>query len=139
VNLKIINSDFLKFFPEGVTPLPPVTHINLDPSCSGSGMGGPATTDKKRLQTLSNFQQKMLKHAQHAFPSVGTICYSTCSLNEIENESVVTSVVDEFRFEIAKQPLPAPWWSMDNDDGWVRITPEKNNCRGFFLAKLVRK
>jgi putative methyltransferase len=135
VTVKVINIDFLKLFPEEYQ-LGHVTHINLDPSCSGSGMEGPNTKGEKQLQQLASFQSMMLKHAQNAFEKVDTICYSTCSVHSIENELVIKSVLSP-AFRLDTQPLPA-WWTTTSEDGFIKTTPESHNCRGFFLAKLVR-
>lgn len=135
VKVKVVTSDFLKLFQEDFET--PVTHINLDPSCSGSGMPGPSTKGSERLKTLSAFQSKMLKHALHAFDTVKTVCYSTCSVMAVENQDVVNDNIMESRFRIETKPLPA-WWTEACDDGFIRTTPAENKCRGFFLAKLVR-
>jgi len=139
VTVKVIKEDFLKLFADDarLTTTIPVTHINLDPSCSGSGMDGPKTNGKKQLQSLASFQSMMLKHAQNAFDKVQTICYSTCSVFSVENEEVVTSTVSP-QFEIHPQPLPSEWWT-PSDDSFIRTSPDTHKCRGFFLAKLVRK
>ena len=135
VNVKVVTADFLKLFPEDFET--PVTHINLDPSCSGSGMVGPSTKGAERLKTLASFQSKMLKHALNAFETVQTVCYSTCSVLSVENEDVVNENIMDSSFKIETKPLPA-WWTSTCDDGFIRTTPEKDKCRGFFLAKLVR-
>ncbi len=78
-----------------------VTHILVDPSCTGSGIFGRIdynpkvynhfnlyvhfvviiqNTDKCRLRSLCAFQKRALKHAM-SFPSVQRVVYSTCSLH----------------------------------------------------------
>lgn len=138
VTVRVVKEDFLKLFPEDprLASAVPITHINLDPSCSGSGMEGPKTNGKKQLQSLSAFQSMMLKHAQNAFETVHTVCYSTCSVFSIENEQVVKSTLSP-QFEIHPKPLAFDWWV--SPDEFIRTSPETYNCRGFFLAKLVRK
>ena len=111
------NEDFLRCDPLSE---PRVTHILLDPSCSGSGIVNRADyaliplaaqqgkkrkrvatvatadaveqTAKGRLQELSQFQKAMILHAM-LFPSAVKICYSTCSVHAEENEQVVVSVL----------------------------------------------
>jgi 16S rRNA (cytosine967-C5)-methyltransferase len=139
VKIQVLNVDFLTLFQEdprvsnwGV----PVTHINLDPSCSGTGMDGPVTRGKDRLKTLASFQSKMLKHALNAFERVKTVCYSTCSVLEIENEEVVHATLESSAsFKIDTKPLPS-WWKKEGE--FIKTRPEEDECRGFFLAKLVR-
>ena len=137
VKVSVIVDDFLNLFSEDPRIVCPVTHLNLDPSCSGSGMTEtPTTKGERELRTLASFQAKMLRHAQQAFDTTATVVYSTCSILPIENEQVVKAALDDTKFAVDPQPLPS-WWK--SEDEFVRTTPEKNQCRGFFLARLVRK
>lgn len=94
---EIINGDFTKLDP---TSYDKVTHILLDPSCSGSGLDRPdygTDTDSdlpNRLKRLANFQTTLLKHAM-SFPNVEKVVYSTCSIHAEENEHVVATVLGE--------------------------------------------
>ncbi|NXQ35204.1 NSUN5 methyltransferase, partial [Alaudala cheleensis] len=102
-----------------------VTHILLDPSCSGSGMRlqlltwsqdvgvqtpgdrsclagmvtrGPredAAPSTERLQALAGFQRRVLNHAL-SFPALWRLVYSTCSLHQEENEDVVQAVLQDW-------------------------------------------
>ena len=94
-----------------------VQAILLDPSCSGSGTASarldhllPSSapghtadfTETERLNKLAAFQEKALAHAL-SFPEVERIVYSTCSVNQIENEDVVNSVLplaESYGFEL---------------------------------------
>ena len=138
VKVVVVVEDFLKLFSDDARFASlPVTHINLDPSCSGSGMTEtPTTKGDRELRTLASFQAKMLRHALLGFESAGVVCYSTCSILPIENEQVVQAVLGDTRFQVDENPLPE-WWPQ-SDDGFVRTTPEVDRCRGFFLARLVR-
>jgi 25S rRNA (cytosine2278-C5)-methyltransferase len=76
-----------------------ITHILLDPSCSGSGLdrldyGQPELDLPTRLRNLSTFQTRLLKHAL-SFPSVQRVVYSTCSIHSEENEKVVNIILNE--------------------------------------------
>ncbi|KAI6122173.1 S-adenosyl-L-methionine-dependent methyltransferase [Pisolithus croceorrhizus] len=122
-NAEAINVDFLT-----VDPTDPkygmVTHILLDPSCSGSGIVNrldhllEADDDnveglENRLNKLASFQLRMIKHAMkckaHSFiplpmailctqytlvPAVQKIAYSTCSIHVVENEQVVRQALN---------------------------------------------
>jgi 16S rRNA (cytosine967-C5)-methyltransferase len=136
VKVQVLNCDYLKLLQDDARLGTPVTHINLDPSCSGSGMAGPSTKGKDKLKTLASFQSMMLRHALNEFEKVEVVCYSTCSVLSVENEDVVNANLDH-GFKVDMQPLPG-WWKTTCDDGFIRTTPEKDKCRGFFLAKLVR-
>jgi len=69
-----------------------VTHVLLDPSCSSSGMSLDPITEPAALAELASNQRALLLHAM-AFPGVTAIVYSTCSVNEAENEMVVAAVL----------------------------------------------
>jgi 16S rRNA C967 or C1407 C5-methylase (RsmB/RsmF family) len=137
VKVQVIQCDFLKLFQDDARLETPVTHINLDPSCSGSGMDGPSTKGKDKLKNLASFQSMMLRHALNGFDKAEVVCYSTCSVEPVENEQVVSANLND-KFIIDKNPLPA-WWTSTCEDGFIRTSPKDDNCRGFFLAKLVRR
>jgi 25S rRNA (cytosine2278-C5)-methyltransferase len=54
----------------------------------GTGIDEGGEALKKRLDSLSHFQLKLLEHAMR-FPAATKITYSTCSIHYEENESVV--------------------------------------------------
>lgn len=117
--------DFLKSDPKD-PQFSNVRGILLDPSCSGSGivnspdrwLEDAAANDNdeaknedkdKRIQSLANFQLVALKHAM-SFPSVDRIVYSTCSVNDEENEEVVGKALTEI-FE-SKKGLDGDVWQL---------------------------
>lgn len=85
-NVRLKCADFLQTDPNKYDR---VTHILVDPSCSGSGMtnrlkyGGnndqELAKDKKRLWNLEALQRRFVLHAM-SFPNVQRIVYSTCNL-----------------------------------------------------------
>ena len=99
-----------------------VTHMLLDPSCSGSGIvnrldflkedddvedssfdpsdNAPLSVEnsgqtklERRLHQLSEFQLLMIRHA-FKFPSLRKVVYSTCSIHAQENENVVIRALE---------------------------------------------
>jgi 25S rRNA (cytosine2278-C5)-methyltransferase len=140
ITITTIVGDFLELLQTDpqIAALPPVTHINLDPSCSGSGMEGPKTKGDKEVGKLASFQKMMLKHAQNEFDKCRVVCYSTCSVIGTENEEVVETTIEKTKFKLVQNPLPK-WWPFCDESGYIRTSPEISKCRGFFLAKLVRK
>jgi len=145
----------------GYVGLGVVDKIILDPSCSGSGL--PSHCDPysisndvtSRVAKLAKFQKIMLLHAASAFPSVQSICYSTCSNYVEEDEEVIAAILCELDgrstgldSESPFIPVAAvPWWpstpapeALKFEWSWkcVRSSYDTHRCRGFFLAKLER-
>ncbi|THH10867.1 hypothetical protein EW145_g1018 [Phellinidium pouzarii] len=163
-NVEPTNTDFLSVDPLGTT-YSRVSHVLLDPSCSGSGIVNRLdhlletedendTNDKEeRLQKLAAFQLLMIKHAMK-FPAVEKIVYSTCSVHATENEEVVCQALasDEARtghFVLARRKDVLPTWqrrgllekmagSIENADALVRCMPGEDHTNGFFVSCFVR-
>ncbi|KAJ7056603.1 S-adenosyl-L-methionine-dependent methyltransferase [Mycena amicta] len=113
-NVDPVNADFLTVDPQD-PKYAEVTHILLDPSCSGSGIVNrldylleterdSSDEEEDRLQKLASFQLAMIKHAMKCMswsfvvihllinpsvPKATRIVYSTCSVHATENERVV--------------------------------------------------
>ncbi|XP_057432245.1 25S rRNA (cytosine-C(5))-methyltransferase NSUN5 [Lotus japonicus] len=153
-NIQVLNEDFLKINPTD-PPYSKVKAILLDPSCSGSGTASSRLdhllpskaagqdVDMERLNKLAAFQRKALQHAL-LFPAVERIVYSTCSINQIENEDVITSVLpiaESNGFELVK---PFPEWQcrglpvFEGSEHLIRTDPAKHG-EGFFIALFSRK
>jgi len=83
-----------------------VKSVLLDPSCSGSGVlrdlnrlddeNEDEAALKIRLANLREFQINALRQSMR-IPNVDLIVYSTCSIYEEENESVVAEILREHR------------------------------------------
>ncbi|RKP01166.1 hypothetical protein CXG81DRAFT_29812 [Caulochytrium protostelioides] len=123
-----------------------VTHILLDPSCSGSGIHegeGGAQDAAGRVAELATFQRDILLHAMK-FSAVTHISYSTCSIHDAENEDVVAAVLAaNADFECAPMPVLNDWSRRGHDRypfgrHVVRCMPE-DATNGFFVALFKRK
>ncbi|KAH9902872.1 S-adenosyl-L-methionine-dependent methyltransferase [Cubamyces lactineus] len=160
-NVEAVNADFLTISPND-TKFRGVTHILLDPSCSGSGIVNRLDhlldneqeneVDSERLNKLAAFQLKMIRHAM-TFPSVRRIVYSTCSVHAIENEHVVREAIKmeeatSGRFRLGRREDVLPTWhrrgipeEMDNPndaESLVRCSPGEDATNGFFVSLFVR-
>jgi putative methyltransferase len=111
--VKVHCQDFLTVDPMQYSS---VTHILLDPSCTGSGMTNriehPGTIaqgpDPERLKSLSGFQLKALLHAL-SFPAVVKVVYSTCSIHQEENEDVVKSALEKVGHSFELEHILPAW------------------------------
>ncbi|PQM37788.1 putative 28S rRNA (cytosine-C(5))-methyltransferase [Prunus yedoensis var. nudiflora] len=156
-NIKVVHGDFLDLNPEDL-PYSKVRAILLDPSCSGSGTAsvrldhllpssapGQAAdfTSTERLNKLAAFQRKALAHAL-SFPDVERVVYSTCSVNQVENEDVVKSVLPLAASNGFQLETPFPEWHrrglpvVEGAECLLRTDP-KEDKEGFFIALFVRR
>ncbi|KAI0370383.1 S-adenosyl-L-methionine-dependent methyltransferase [Pilatotrama ljubarskyi] len=161
-NVEAVNADFLTTSPDDAK-YRGVTHILLDPSCSGSGIVNRLDhlldneqdndADTERLNKLAAFQLKMIRHAM-TFPSVQRIVYSTCSIHAIENEHVVRQAIrceeaTKGQFRLGRRDEVLPTWNrrgipeeMDDPaeaDSVVRCAPGEDATNGFFVSLFVRR
>lgn len=161
-NVEPLNVDFLTIDPFD-SQFRSVTHILLDPSCSGSGIvnrldhllgtgDGNEDEDVERLNNLASFQLKMIRHAMR-FPSAQKIVYSTCSIHAIENEHVISSALESEEattagFILASPQEVLPTWQrrgyrneMRKGDPMavIRCLPGEDATNGFFVSCFVKK
>ncbi|NXE96672.1 NSUN5 methyltransferase, partial [Menura novaehollandiae] len=143
---QLTQQDFLTVDP-GDPKYSRVTHILLDPSCSGSGMvtrgpGEEVTPSAERLQALAGFQRRVLSHAL-SFPALWRLVYSTCSVHREENEDVVRAVLQErgsaFRLVTAFPSWPCRGLAaFPGAESCLRASPAETLTQGFFVAVLER-
>ena len=116
---------------------------------------------KRRLDTLSALQTKMLVHA-FRFPSARKVTYSTCSIYDNENEGVVRAalvspIAQEGGWRILKRAEQVEgmkawnvrgnieaFYGVDNDDevaeACIRCERDTDaGTQGFFVAAFVRE
>ncbi|KAI9152566.1 hypothetical protein H9P43_009358 [Blastocladiella emersonii ATCC 22665] len=156
-SVRAVHGSFLEVDP---VSMPRVTHLLLDPSCSGSGivsrldslvdvvLSGERNDDPDRLASLAKFQTEIVLHAMK-FPAADLVSYSTCSVHAQENEHVVAAVLAANpRFELAPRDRVLPAWPHRGDTGQglsdedankvVRAAPE-DGTNGFFVALFQRR
>jgi len=142
-NVKAIHSDFLKMNPRDPR-FSKVKGVLLDPSCSGSGTVFYKDTSKP-LEELANFQLSVILHA-FKFPNTRRIVYSTCSINQQENEDVVMKALKgqskSGRQWTLKKIIPD--WPrrglpvFEDSESCLRTSPREDNTLGFFVACFKR-
>lgn len=116
-------------------------YILVDPSCSGSGIHPNYKKDEKRLESLTYFQYMILKKAL-SIKNAKKIIYSTCSLEEEENEQVIARILEEFEheWEIEKINLNIGRRGSKNYAFYDRVLFfDRGETIGFFCALFSRK
>eukprot|EP01095_Lingulamoeba_sp_RSL-Kostka_P015369 TRINITY_DN7053_c0_g2_i1.p1 TRINITY_DN7053_c0_g2~~TRINITY_DN7053_c0_g2_i1.p1 ORF type:complete len:401 (-),score=95.36 TRINITY_DN7053_c0_g2_i1:208-1386(-) len=128
-----------------------VEYIQVDPSCSGSGIQSRIddlllsviykknnNENKNRLIALAKFQYRIVSKAL-SFPNVKRVVYSTCSIHEEENEQVVRDLLnDNPKFKLS--PIFKDTWNnrgtslFDTAPYCIRANPEQNKTNGFFVS-----
>ncbi|XP_047342505.1 25S rRNA (cytosine-C(5))-methyltransferase NSUN5 [Impatiens glandulifera] len=155
-NVDVMHTDFLSLNPDDPVHAK-IRAILVDPSCSGSGTtnvrldhllpsynsGKMDADDIDRVRKLQSFQKKVLAHAL-SFPGAERVVYSTCSIHQIENEDVISSLLPlavSHGFQLAtvfpqwpRRGLPV----VEGSEHLLRIDPVEDK-EGFFVALFVRE
>ena len=146
---QVIHKDFLSVKPDDEAYCE-VSHVLVDPSCSGSGIvnrmdalaDGTETKSADRIKSLSNFQAKILKQAL-SFPNVRQVVYSTCSVHVEENEKVVEDVLEQLKDVFKLVDIDRSYTTRGLDETTfgevcLRFRPEVDLTNGFFVALFER-
>lgn len=138
-NVKVLNYDAT-----GEMPFEPETFdaILLDAPCSGTGTirHNPEirwSLSPADIPELVTKQSAILRNVAKLLKPGGRIIYSTCSLEEEENEKVIENFLGEnenFRADETHAPK-----ELITGRGFVRTFPQRDNTDGFFAAVLRKK
>ena len=158
--MQVMQTDFLAIDPS-LEPYRSVTAVQLDPTCSGTGMverasyqmeaGGNASIagdgHSERLRDLAAMQLGLLRHAM-SFPNARVVVYSTCSVHPVEDELVVLAALRDKTVRAAGWRLAhaLPQWPCRGlpllpgaeADKLLRAGPEWQT-NGFFVARFERQ
>lgn len=124
--------------------------VLLDAPCSGEGrftiynIQSYKQWSMKTVNELVKTQKKLFKSAYEALKPGGTLVYSTCTLNKLENEQIIDWALNNFNIKQEridldiKQAVPAFSNGFDKNVGKaIRILPSKD-MEGFFVAKFTK-
>ncbi len=118
--------------------------ILLDPPCTDLGTlasrpdarwrRGPE--DPERVAAL---QRRLAVRAARALAPGGTLVYSTCTISEVENESVAAAV-SEYASGVEADDLSAahPRLASRSDARFLQLLPQRDHTTGFFCARFRR-
>ena len=132
--------------------------VLLDPPCSGLGLRPrlrPQTASLADLEGFASYQRKLLRTAAQLLRPGGTLVYSTCTINPMENEGVVGWAVEELRGQLHLCPLQEGYRQLCNLGGpglegcglpsalcgrVVRFDPALHEgATGFFVAAFTKE
>jgi 16S rRNA (cytosine967-C5)-methyltransferase len=143
-HLKAVRRDATKIIPEerGTYDC-----IVCDVPCSGLGVVRRKPEILSRLKqedisALVALQEKILDTAIAYLKQGGTLVYSTCTLNPSENEVQIEKALQRHP-EIKSVPIVLSFElqekHLEMKDGRLLLTPMRDGCDGFFMAKLTKK
>ncbi len=146
-NVEIINEDGRKISKDVKEKFDKVL---LDVPCSGEGrflINKPKTYlnwSKKQVLELSNMQKELFESGYNALKRGGTLVYSTCTLNKIENENIIDWAIKKLGAEILNiniklnELTKVSTKGLDKDvEKAIKILPSKN-MEGFFVCLLKK-
>lgn len=122
--------------------------VLVDAPCSGTGTLRRNPEIRWRLQEtdiaeLAARQRQILKHATEMVRPGGRLVYSTCSLENDENEAVAVDFMKAHpAFDQARLlPLKVPSCPSDlvTPDGAIRTWPQRHDVDGFFIIAFQRR
>ncbi len=120
--------------------------VIADLPCSGLGVIGKKPDIKYRVtpegvESLVALQRRILSVVWRYVKPGGTLIYSTCTINRMENEEQREWLLEHFPFESRSikanigKAVRGEWL----EDGYVQLLPGKYPCDGFFIAAFCRK
>lgn len=135
--IKIVKSDGSRW---GMAHKEEFDHVLLDAPCSGERhlLQTPAelkTWSPRRGKGLHQRQVALICSAFDCLRPGGSLVYSTCSLNPLENDGVLAKLAKKREgVEIQKLHLDV---GEPTENGWI-ILPTENNWGPIFLSKVLR-
>lgn len=116
--------------------------VICDVPCSGLGVAGRKpeilyNVTRDYIDTLVNLQREILKSGFSYLKKGGILIYSTCTLNREENEDTVRFALENIP-GIESVPVSLPFELKceheEMKEGYLRLSPHKDNTDGFFIA-----
>jgi len=124
--------------------------VFLDVPCSGLGVLNRRADARWRknpqeIKELARLQQDLIRKAGEMVAPDGILLYSTCTVNQAENEAIISEFMAE-NHEFKLDPFGdlIPFIPLDAADrvnaerGWLTLLPGKYDTDGMFYARLRR-
>ncbi|MCF7355108.1 16S rRNA (cytosine(1407)-C(5))-methyltransferase RsmF [Vibrio sp. CK2-1] len=120
--------------------------ILLDAPCSGEGTvrkdaDAMSNWDLKSVAEIAETQKDLIESAFYALKPGGTITYSTCTLNQQENQQVCLHLKQKFGDAVEFLPLGDLFENAEKaltEHGFLHIYPQIFDSEGFFVAKIKK-
>ncbi|MFC1791877.1 RsmB/NOP family class I SAM-dependent RNA methyltransferase, partial [Gemmatimonadota bacterium] len=119
-----------------------VPFVLLDVPCTGTGTLRRHPDARWRLtldmlDRLVELQQRILRAGAQLVPPGGVLVYSTCTLEEEENESQVEAFFNAHGDFLLEETGALPPGFLDHE-GCLRVVPQSSGFDGAFAARMVR-
>nr|WP_255569887.1 16S rRNA (cytosine(1407)-C(5))-methyltransferase RsmF [Erwinia sp. S43] len=118
--------------------------ILLDAPCSGEGVVRKDADALRNWSEASNAeiaatQRELIDSAFHALRPGGTLVYSTCTLNQDENQQVIAWLLARYPDAVEVEPLDQLFAGAEKAataEGYLHVFPQIFDSEGFFVARL---
>lgn len=128
--------------------------ILVDAPCTGTGtirksMKVLDMWSEKLVERIAREQKNLIKSAFRVLKKGGTMVYSTCTQEPLENEYIVNYLLEEFPdaklldidLPIKRSKVVMSWEGKEfhkDVEKCLRIYPYDNDSEGFFVAKIIK-
>tara|TARA_B100000745_G_scaffold128407_1_gene83730 strand:- start:7737 stop:9161 length:1425 start_codon:yes stop_codon:yes gene_type:complete len=121
--------------------------VLLDAPCSGEGTvrkdpDAFANWSESSVHAIADMQKELITAAFQALKQNGTLIYSTCTLNPIENQSVCQHLLDTFGDEVITESLTNLFPGANKaatSEGYLHVWPHYYDSEGFFIARFKKQ
>lgn len=118
--------------------------ILLDAPCSGEGVirkdaDALRNWTLESTQAIAATQRDLIDSAFHALKPGGTLIYSTCTLNKLENQQVISWLCQRYPDAVAIDSLADLFPGAEKaatPEGFLHVFPQLFDSEGFFVARL---
>jgi 16S rRNA (cytosine967-C5)-methyltransferase len=116
--------------------------VLLDAPCSGLGTLHKRPDlrwrqDPKQIRGIIQLQRELLDKTATWVKVGGVLVYSTCTLNQEENEAAIAAFLYNHPDWHIEPPTPdSPLSNFATPEGWLKILPHQHQMDGFFMVKL---
>jgi len=119
----------------------PVDKLLLDAPCSGLGVLSRRADLRWRktaddIPRLAELQLELLRHTVELVRVGGTLVYSTCTIEDEENENIVRRILSERKNVVLDTPPAFMPPETITPEGMIRTFPHRHGVDGIFAARL---